>query len=86
MSDLPSSDKDWFGVYLSKERGLHVAKNEGTLDGNDPDFVLYGCFFMFLWISFFGLEVAMYCKLLLKGNPKVVEPLFTCMFCFIVFF
>jgi predicted nucleotidyltransferase len=61
---LPSSDIDYFGVYASDiDVVLSMNPPVATVDSHDPDTALY--------------EVKRYCELLLKGNPKVIEPLFT---------
>jgi RNA repair pathway DNA polymerase beta family len=63
---LPSSDRDYFGVYMApldevlSLRG--VAKPTVDYSGEPLDYLLH--------------EVAFYCELVLKGNPKVIEPFY----------
>lgn len=60
---LPSSDKDYFGVFIAPDP-LHIPTQsfDHTVPGSDDDWVVY--------------ELGKYVELVLKGNPKVVEPLF----------
>lgn len=60
---LPTSDKDYFGVFVAPDP-LHIPANsfDHTVHGTDDDWVVY--------------ELGKYIELVLKGNPKVVEPLF----------
>eukprot|EP01133_Synstelium_polycarpum_P016159 gene16159-19231_t len=59
------SDKDYFGVYaLDSDDVLSGNSATQLIDGHEPeDFVMY--------------EIGKFCELLLKGNPKLVEPLFS---------
>uniref|UniRef100_A0A6B2L2M2 Nucleotidyltransferase n=1 Tax=Arcella intermedia TaxID=1963864 RepID=A0A6B2L2M2_9EUKA len=56
------SDRDLFGVYLANYEGPFVGVKE-DFTGHDPDYCIY--------------EVTKYCKLLCKGNPKLIEPLYS---------
>lgn len=60
---LPTSDKDYFGVFVAPDP-LHIPTQsfDHTVPGSDDDWVVY--------------ELGKYVELVLKGNPKVVEPLF----------
>ncbi|GAM18210.1 hypothetical protein SAMD00019534_013850 [Acytostelium subglobosum LB1] len=63
---VETSDCDYFGVYaLNAEQILSNAVTQAPLiDGHEPvDFVMY--------------EMERFAQLLLKGNPKLIEPLFT---------
>lgn len=59
---IATSDKDLFGVYLADEKGPFCPAPT-SFDHTDPDYAIY--------------EVNKYAELLIKGNPKVIEPLFT---------
>ncbi|KAL6058512.1 hypothetical protein QOT17_014784 [Balamuthia mandrillaris] len=60
---VATSDEDWFGIYAGDiEATFGLQAPAPSLDGNDPDYAIY--------------EVSKYAELLLKGNPKVIEPLF----------
>lgn len=60
---LPTSDKDYFGVFVAPDP-LHIPAQsfDHTVPGSGDDWVVY--------------ELGKYVELVLKGNPKVVEPLF----------
>jgi hypothetical protein len=63
-TQLPSSDIDYTGVYVAHPKdllGLHPPGD--TLTGEKPDYQIH--------------EVKKFCDLLLKGNPAVIEMLFT---------
>lgn len=63
-TQLPTSDVDFLGVYAAPTSvmlGLDPAPE--TVDGKGPDFQFH--------------EVRKFCGLLLKGNPGIVEMLFT---------
>ena len=61
---LPSSDRDYLAVYVCPTtKVLSLDTPVDTVVGTDPDFQAY--------------EVMKFCRLLRKGNPGVVECLFT---------
>jgi hypothetical protein len=63
-TQLPTSDVDYTGVYVAYNKdllGLHPPAD--TLTGNKPDYQIH--------------EVKKFCDLLLKGNPGIIEMLFT---------
>jgi len=61
---LPESDVDLFGVYAAPTPVvLSLTPPPETVDGKGPDYVIH--------------EVGKFCRLLLKGNPTIVETLFT---------
>jgi hypothetical protein len=63
-TQLPESDVDYLGVYVAHNcqiLGLH--KPAETLTGEKPDYQVH--------------EVGKFCDLLLKGNPGIIEMLFT---------
>lgn len=63
-TQLPSSDVDYTGVYVAYPKdllGLHPPPD--TLTGEKPDFQIH--------------EVKKFCDLLIKGNPGIIEMLFT---------
>src|SRR5574339_33248 len=63
-TQLPSSDIDYLGVYVAYNKDLFGMDGvPETVDGEKPD---YQCH-----------EVAKFCKLLMKGNPGIIEMLFT---------
>ncbi len=63
-TQVPSSDIDYCGVFiLPTEKVVGIYPPEDTLVGEKPDFQLH--------------EVGKFCQLLLKGNPGIVEILFT---------
>lgn len=66
---LPTSDTDFFGVYAAPTKSL-VGLNlpPETLDGQKPDWVIH--------------EAGKFARLLLKGNPSIVEALWTDRQCF----
>jgi len=60
----PESDVDFFGVYAAKTNSvLGLCPPPATITGEKPDFTIH--------------EVGKFCLLLLKGNPTIVEALFT---------
>eukprot|EP00727_Mastigamoeba_balamuthi_P009272 m51a1_g4968 hypothetical protein (497) ;mRNA; r:389804-391537 len=68
----PTSDVDAFGVYAARTSGLLSLRPAeacpDVVDGKAPvDYAMY--------------EARTYARLLLKGNPKVVEPLFSDKMC-----
>jgi len=66
---LPQSDTDYFAVYAGDISSLVSLKAPPEyIDHHQPDYVIY--------------EVAYFCRLLLKGNPKLVEPLFVEHLCY----
>lgn len=63
-TQLPESDIDYTGVYVGDPEaifGLHPPPD--TLDGKKPDYQIH--------------EVKKFCDLLIKGNPGIIEMLFT---------
>ena len=63
-TQLPGSDVDYTGVYaghLADVAGMHPPQD--TLTGEKPDYQVH--------------EAKKFCDLLLKGNPGIVEMLFT---------
>lgn len=61
---LPESDYDFLGVYVVETpRILGLDPYPETIDGKAPDFEAH--------------EVGKFCRLLLKGNPAMIETLFT---------
>jgi uncharacterized protein (DUF2237 family) len=63
-TQLPGSDVDYTGVYVAYQKdllGLHPPTD--TLTGEKPDYQIH--------------EVKKFCDLLLKGNPGIIEMLFT---------
>lgn len=61
---LPTSDVDYSACYVADLRDLlSMTPPPETIDGKKPDFTVH--------------EVGKLCPLLLKGNPNVVEMLFT---------
>ena len=69
--NMPDSDSDLFGVYVldSDEvaSSIPLRSKFTVISSHDPDYTLY--------------EVHTFCELLLKGNPKVIEPLFQSRLC-----
>lgn len=64
----PDSDIDYLGVYRAPTLDvLGMAPVIGTIDGKNPDYQIH--------------EVRKFCELLLKGNPGIVEMLFTDRLC-----
>lgn len=58
--DLPESDYDWSAVWSAPAREvLGLREPRGTYDGHQPDWVAH--------------ELGHWCRLLLKGNPSIVE-------------
>lgn len=70
--NLPESDADLFGVYVlhSDEviSSIPIGSKFHIITSHDPDYTLY--------------EVHTFCQLVLKGNPKVIEPLFQSRLCY----
>eukprot|EP01122_Echinamoeba_exundans_P005004 TRINITY_DN1518_c0_g1_i1.p1 TRINITY_DN1518_c0_g1~~TRINITY_DN1518_c0_g1_i1.p1 ORF type:complete len:540 (-),score=47.78 TRINITY_DN1518_c0_g1_i1:494-2029(-) len=63
----PTSDKDYFGVFIAKYKGpLFGLKSSFDRSGGGPEQADYAIY-----------DVETFCRLLVKGNPKVVEPLFS---------
>lgn len=63
-TELPSSDVDYTGVYVAHPKdllGLHPPSD--TLAGEKPDYQIH--------------ELKKFCDLLIKGNPGIIEMLFT---------
>lgn len=60
----PTSDVDYIACYAAQNRDLlSMDPPAGTIDGHAPDFTVH--------------EVSKFCTLLLKGNPNIIEMLFT---------
>jgi len=67
--NVPTSDIDWFGVYIDDIRTyLSLNPSPDTIDCKDPDLVIH--------------EFTKFIKLVLKGNPKLIEPLFCNHYCY----
>ncbi|KAM9967369.1 hypothetical protein ACTFIW_001453 [Dictyostelium discoideum] len=68
--NVESSDKDYFGVYCSDIDDILVGDiKQPIIDSHEPDdYILF--------------EVERFCELLYKGNPKLIEPMFTTRFCY----
>lgn len=63
-TELPGSDVDYTGVYVAYPRDLLCLHPPAdTLTGEKPDYQIH--------------EVKKFCDLLLKGNPAIIEMLFT---------
>lgn len=63
-TELPTSDIDWLSCYIAPiESVVSLRPPVETVDGKKPDFQAH--------------EVGKFCNLLLKGNPGVIECLFT---------
>lgn len=63
-TNLPTSDVDYLAVYQMPTREIvSLRPGPGTVDGKDPDFQAH--------------ELGKFCSLLMKGNPGIVECLFT---------
>lgn len=60
---VATSDEDYFGVYAASIHSTLLGTRKVSLSGADPDFETH--------------EVEEMLLLLGKGNPKVIEPLFT---------
>jgi len=66
---VETSDKDYFGVYEGKiDDVLSLVPPPDTFDSHNPDYSVF--------------ELQMFCKLVLKGNPKLIEPLFSSHMCY----
>ena len=63
--ELASSDDDYLGVYVPRLRELVSIRGLGaeSYTGNDPDFTLH--------------EIGKFCALALKGNPAILETLWS---------
>jgi len=67
--NVETSDSDYFGVYSCNLDKLLTGRNNiQTLYCDDPDYVM--------------LEAERFCELLVKGIPKVIEPLFVNNYCY----
>lgn len=67
-TQLPESDVDYLGVYVAENNSiLGLKKPADTITGEKPDYQVH--------------EVGKFCDLLLKGNPGIVEMLFTDRMC-----
>lgn len=67
-TELPESDVDYLGVYVASNRSmLGMKKPADTITGEKPDFQVH--------------EVGKFCDLLMKGNPGIIEMLFTDKMC-----
>lgn len=63
-TQLPESDVDYVGVYVAHNRELlGLKKAPDTLTGEKPDYQVH--------------EIGKFCDLMLKGNPGIIEMLFT---------
>jgi len=63
-TNMPESDVDYQLVYVAPTKEmLSLKKPPDTMDGKKPDFQAH--------------ELGKFCSLLLKGNPSIVEMLFT---------
>lgn len=64
QTNMPESDIDYLGVYVAtNERLLGMDPPPETITGEKPDYQIH--------------EVGKFCQLLIKGNPGIVEMLFT---------
>ncbi len=69
-TNLPDSDMDFLAVYQAPTKDvLSLNPPSDTIEGNKPDYQ--------------GHELSKFCRLLLKGNPGVVEMLFTEKMCYV---
>ncbi|KAN0040968.1 hypothetical protein ACTFIV_003504 [Dictyostelium citrinum] len=68
--NVETSDKDYFGVYCSDINEVLVGDiKQPIIDSHEPDdYILF--------------EAERFCELLYKGNPKLIEPMFTTRFCY----
>jgi len=63
-TQLPTSDLDYLAIYASPvSEVLSLSPPPETVDGKNPDYQAH--------------EVRKFCELLLKGNPAIIEMLFT---------
>jgi predicted nucleotidyltransferase len=63
-TQLPESDVDFVGCYVAHNREmLGLKRAPDTLTGEKPDYQVH--------------EVGKFCELLIKGNPGIIEMLFT---------
>lgn len=63
-TQLSTSDVDYLGIYVAPtSKVLSMDSPKETIDGKKPDFQVY--------------ELKHFCNLLIKGNPNIVEMLFT---------
>lgn len=68
-TDIETSDDDFFGVYAAPTADiLSLNPPADTIVGHKPDYQIH--------------EVHKFCKLLLKGNPDIIESLYTNKFCY----
>ena len=69
-TNLPHSDMDFLAVYQAPTKDiLSLNPPSDTIEGNKPDYQAH--------------ELSKFCRLLLKGNPGVVEMLFTEKMCYV---
>ena len=61
--NVETSDEDMFGVYMAPIENVILGSFKDSICSHDPDFETH--------------EVEKYLLLLEKGNPKVIEPIFT---------
>lgn len=72
-----SSDQDLLAVYVAEETGP-LFPPKGTLQHTNPDYSIYGnAISDIIALINAQTELGTFCELLLKGNPKVIEPVFT---------
>ncbi len=68
-TQLPSSDVDYTGVYVANlEDYVSLHPTPDTLTGTKPDYQIH--------------ELKKFCDLLIKGNPGIIEMLFTHLYYF----
>lgn len=66
---LPTSDRDYLMIYVAPTKDvLSLHPPADTVDGKKPDFEAH--------------ELRKFCQLLMKGNPSMIECLFTEKFCY----
>eukprot|EP00026_Physarum_polycephalum_P004913 Phypoly_transcript_04939.p1 GENE.Phypoly_transcript_04939~~Phypoly_transcript_04939.p1 ORF type:complete len:562 (+),score=105.19 Phypoly_transcript_04939:362-2047(+) len=66
---VATSDSDHFGVFQGHiDDVLSLIPPPETFDSHNPDYAVF--------------ELLMFCKLVLKGNPKLIEPLFSTHLCY----
>ena len=67
-TNMPGSDTDYLGVYVAPTKQIvSLDKPPQTIDGKSPDVESH--------------EVEKYCHLLIKGNPSMIEMLWTEIMC-----
>lgn len=67
-TNIPGSDIDYLGVYVAPTKAvLSLDKPPQTIEGKSPDIESH--------------EVEKFCRLLIKGNPSMVEMLWTEIMC-----